>query len=370
MSEKNRAIFFCIILIALMFGFMHHFFPQIHFERLHIFLLNLCTGGTLIIYLTEGKNRFSLKTAIFFISSFIYAIFSFLEIYDMAIAISIILFLVVETIRIKKFGFFPYNFFNAKSKMSEKFHNASLLCLSIGLLLSTFAITNHEYFKLLPFKKFELNTFFLGFSFPVSLITLSIIFSTMKKAPSYTQRILKISAFWIINIGVIIFFIFILFESFVLELIISLILFFTVALVFWMYYKLGFKEQRKLFLSSAIGFLNITAITGVAYIILYFTNYYTPENSKIIKDIHRIVSLYGWNLTGIIVILRNKDFPIDLNSYKIILLHWISTVILIPAGYYFPAIALAASIIFGIFIYIVLFSKTKIISIDEKVPES
>ncbi|MCA1926937.1 MAG: hypothetical protein LDL13_03545 [Calditerrivibrio sp.] len=369
MSEKNRAIFFCIILIALLFGFMHHFFPEIHFERLHIFLLNLCTGGTLIIYLTEGKTIFSLKTTVFFISSFIYAIFSFLEIYNMAIAISLLLFVVVETIRIKKFGFFPYNFFDTKSKMAEKFHNASLLCLSIGILLSTFAIINHEYLKLLPFRKFELNTFFLGFSFPVSLITLSIIFSTMKKAPSNTHKILKILSFWIINVGVIIFFIFILFESFILELIISLILFFTVALVFWMYYRLGFKEQRKLFLSSAIGFLNITAITGVAYIFLYFTNHYTPENSKIIKDIHRIVSLYGWNLTGIIVILRNNDFPIDLNSYRIILLHWISTIILIPAGYYFPAMALIATITFGVFIYIVLFRKTKTISMDGKVPE-
>ncbi len=357
MSEKNRALFYCIILIALIFGFMHHFFPNIHFERLHIFLLNLCTGGTLIIYFTEGSVEFTRKTAIFFISSFLYAIFAFLEKYEFAIAISIVMFFVVESVRQKRFGFFPVQFFSEKYKMSEKFHNASLLCLSIGLLLSTFAIVNHKYLQLLPFRKFELNTFFLGFSFPVSLITLSIIFSIMQKAPTGFQKLLKIASFWIINVGVVVFFVFILFESPVLELIISNILFITVSIVFILYYRLGYAEQRKLFLSSGIAFLIFTAITGIAYIFLYFTKLNTPENAKLIKDIHRIVSLYGWNLTGLSVILRFRDFPIELNSYQVIGLHWLSVAILIPLGYYYPLFSLFATMSFGLFLYIMLFSK-------------
>ncbi|MEF3255543.1 MAG: hypothetical protein K6348_08300 [Deferribacterales bacterium] len=359
MAEKNRAFFYLIILIALIFGFMHHFFPDINFERLHIFLLNLCTGGTLIIYFTESKTDFTLSTSLFFILSFFYAIFAFLEHYNEAIFISLILFIIVEKIRVKKFGFFPFNVFRKDTKMSERFHTASLLCLSIGLLLSTFAIINHEYLRLLPFKKFELNTFFLGFSFPISLITLSIIFSTMQKAPSNFQRFLKIASFWIINLGVIIFFLFILFESYILELTISLILFFTVAIVFWMYYNLGLKEQQKQFLSSGIGFLNLTAITGVLYIILYFTGEYNPNIAKKIKDLHRIISLYGWNLTGLSVILRFKDFPIELNSYRVVAIHWITVIFLIPLGYYYKPFALLATVSFGLFLYIMLFSKTK-----------
>jgi len=159
----------------------------------------------------------------------------------------------------------------------------------------------------------------------------------MHKAPTTFQRFLKNALFWTINLGVIIFFLFILYESYILELIISLILFLSVAMVFIMYYQLGFKEQRKLFLSSGIGFLNLTAITGVVYILLYFTKYNTPENLKFIKDLHRIVSLYGWNLTGLLVILRFRDFPIRLNSYRVIVLHWLTVAILIPAGYYFTS---------------------------------
>lgn len=362
MSEKNRALFYCIILLALIFGFMHHFFPNIHFERLHIFLLNLCTGGTLIIYFTEGSVVFTRKTVIFFISSFLYAIFAFLEKYELAIAISLVMFFVVETVRQKRFGFFPKQFFLNKYKMSEKFHNASLLCLSIGLLLSTFAIINHKYLMLLPFRKFELNTFFLGFSFPVSLITLSIIFSVMQKAPSAFQKWLKIFSFWMINLGVVIFFVFILFESPTLELIIANILFITVSIVFVLYYRLGYNEQRKLFLSSGIAFLLFTSITGIAYIFLYFTDLNTPENAKLIKDIHRIVSLYGWNLTGLSVIIRFRDFPIELNSYRIIFLHWMSVAIFIPLGYYYPIFSLVATISFGIFLYLMIFSRSAVSS--------
>jgi hypothetical protein len=359
MSEKNRAMFYCIILAALVFGFMHHFFTGIHFERLHIFLLNLCTGGTLIIYFTEGSAKFTKKTAIFFISSLFYAIFAFLEKYEIAIIISIVMFFVVESVRQRRFGFFPIQFFSERYKMSERFHNASLLCLSIGLLLSTFAIINHQYLRLLPFRKFELNTFFLGFSFPVSLITLSIIFSVMQKAPTTLQKILKIASFWIINLGVVIFFVFILFESAELELVISVILFITVSIVFVLYYRLGYMEQRKMFLSSGIAFLIFTSITGIAYIFLYFTNFNTPEISRLVKNIHRIVSLYGWNLTGLSVILRFRDFPIELNSYQVISIHWLSVAVLIPLGYYYPVFALLAVIGFGIFLYIMLFSKSR-----------
>ncbi len=44
---------------ALTCGFLHHLIaPEVmNFERLHIFLFNLCSGGTLLIYFTEGTRQ-------------------------------------------------------------------------------------------------------------------------------------------------------------------------------------------------------------------------------------------------------------------------------------------------------------------------
>ncbi|MDK2791209.1 MAG: hypothetical protein PWQ25_72 [Deferribacteres bacterium] len=358
MNIQTRILFFITFTMALMFGFMHLIVPEHNFERLHIFLFNLCSGGSIIIYFTEDKHKMSLKNKIFFLLTFLYAFLSYFRQYLLAIIISLILVIIVESVRIKKFSFFPGDFFTTKVPTFDKFHHASLLCLSLALLLSTFAIFNHEYVKLLPFEKFELNTFFLGFSFPVSLITLSMVFKMMHRAKSMMGRYTKITIFWVINLGVIIFFIFILFESAILELVISLILVVAVLTTLVLYINLGIKEQQKAFLTSGICFLIATAITGVAYILVYFyPEYNTAENLKFLRNIHRIVSLYGWNLSGLVVISRINDFPIRLHSGKIIFLHWITVFLLAPMGYYNLAFAFLAVVSYVIFLYFVFFSS-------------
>ncbi|ETR67280.1 MAG: hypothetical protein OMM_11768, partial [Candidatus Magnetoglobus multicellularis str. Araruama] len=75
----------------------------------------------------------------------------------------------------------------------------------IGLIISILAICNHEYYGLIQSEKFQLDTFFLGFSFPLSLITLSVMFRLMDQTDNKLYKVLSEIDFWAINLGVIIF---------------------------------------------------------------------------------------------------------------------------------------------------------------------
>ena len=59
MSTNLKGILWLMMTGALACGFLHHVVApeQINFERLHIFLFNLCSGGTLLVYYTEGQSR-------------------------------------------------------------------------------------------------------------------------------------------------------------------------------------------------------------------------------------------------------------------------------------------------------------------------
>ena len=356
MSGKLKFTFMTMMLLALSFGFMHLFFKGTDFSRLHIFLYNLCTGGTIILYFTEGKKQISPGTLLFFFLSIFYAAAAFFEYYMICVILGIILAIIVESIRIKRFGFFPYGFFQSSVPVSIKFHMASLLCLSMGLLICSFAIVNEIYLHWLSFKKLTLNTFFLGFSFPLSLISLAVAFNTMREVKDKTLDIIKILSFWFISGGVVVFFIFILFESNVLELFISLVLFITVTIVLLIYGKTGIKEQQKAFLVSGITFLLITSITGVLYISTYFIPDVTDFQRKILLHYHAMLALYGWNLSGLAVICRFDDFPIRLHEGKTILLHWLIVLLLAPLGYYFKWAAVTAIVGYAFFLYILFFS--------------
>lgn len=333
-----------MMIIALCFGYLAVYFPlpQYDFERLHIFLFNLCTGGTIILYFTEGSGRLSGRTLGFLILSLIYALSAFFEIYPLTVLISIALASIVESLRIEKFSLFPWNFFTMKSTVSEKFHQASLLCLSIGLIISSMVILNNEYMHAITMEKLVLNTFFLGFSFPLSLITLSVIFSMIRENGEHPTCIVSVICFWTINLGVIIFFIFILFERFYPQLVVTTALFIAVITVFRLYRKLGQTMQQKQFLSSGIGFLIATAISGILYIFYQMAPDYNSENTKWLLRIHTFASLYGWNLCGLAVICRFKDFPIRLHSGIVIFVHWMTALILAPLGTLIPFFALPA----------------------------
>jgi len=346
-SWKLKSLLLGMMATALACGFLHHLVPPTvyNFERLHIFLFNLCSGGTLLIYFTEEQQKLSKRGRLFVVLALAFAFSAFFEWYIPAMLIPLALAHLVEQVRVDHFGSrFPRGLFSLHESVPRKFHQAALLCLALGLCFSSPVILNSVYLQWVNIEKLKLDTFFLGFSFPLSLVSMSVIFSLMKQDALRFTALLKEAAFWIINLGVIVFFIFILAEMFDSQVAIALLLFFTVALVFYLYWYEGMPLQQKAFLSSGILFLLVTSITGIAYILLTFTAYYTPEYSIPLLRLHAFTALYGWNLSGLTVISRYGDFPLKLHSRPVIVLHWLTVLILCPLGYFIPAFAVLAVI--------------------------
>ncbi len=358
MSIRLRLLFAVLMIIALFFGFLHLFTPGFpyNFERLHVFLFNLCCGGTLILFYTEQEVALSRKVSLFLAGAVCYAVFAFFHLYIPAMILSLILAGIVETIRIEHFSFFPAGFFR-KEDVSLKFHQASLLCLSMGLIISSLVILNNEYLKIISMPKLQLDTFFLGFSFPVSLITMSLIFSLMEKDNYRIFSIMKEIGFWNVNLGVIIFFLFIIFEKLLPQVFVTGVLFFTVFMIFVLYQKVGRELQQKNFLTSGMIFLLVTAVTGILYIFLQFTSDYSSVKYKWLLRVHAFAALYGWNLCGLSIICRYHDFPIRFHSTSIILLHWITVMVFAPFGNYYRPLAVLATVCYMYILYILLFSK-------------
>ena len=358
MSQTFRLMLLITMTLALFFGFLHLFFPTDYpydFERLHIFLFNLCCGATILLFHSFPENGSSRRIALFFVLSLCYAVTAFLHLYIAAIVISLFLFAIVESIRITKFSLFPKEFFD-DSPVALKFHHASLLCLSIGLLFSIAAIVNETYYMFFPMHMVRLNTFFLGFSFPISLITMSVMFSFMKHSERRISLFLKIYSFWAINLGVIVFFLFILLEMPGGQIFMSSALFVSVILIYVLFHKHGDKKQQKDFLTSGMLFLMSTAITGILYILYHFYWDYDYEFGRFLLRIHAFTALYGWNLNGLAILCRYDDFPIRLHSRWVIALHWVIVLLLAPMGYHNRPIAIFATVAYGVMLYFILLS--------------
>ncbi len=334
------------MITALGLGYADVYYPVdgFSFERLHIFLFNLCTGGTILLYYTERRHEVSGHVKMFFLLSLVYAFSAFLQWYPLTLVVSALLWGLVEKVRINTFSIVPYQFFLPRVPVSEKFHQASLLCLSIGIAMASMVLINNEYAHWVYMEKLNLDTFFLGYSFPLSLITLSIVFGMLKKIEGPKSKSIMELCFWTITLGVIIFFIFILFEKFMPQIFVTAALFTAVIMVFMLYYTFADSMQQKLFLTSGIGFLIVTAVTGIAYICFQMQEGYDPLKIKWLLHIHVFASLYGWNLCGLSVICRFDDFPIRLHSTTVILIHWLTALVLAPLGLFqgwFAVLAIA-----------------------------
>lgn len=359
MPTSLKLFFATLMITALCFGYAGIYFPLdgFDFERLHIFLFNLCTGGTILLLFTEDNGGLSRRTGSFLALSLVYALSAFLEVYPITIFLSLVLAAIVESIRIERFSFFPGAFFSRTWSVSGNFHQASLLCLSIGLVFSSLVIVNNEYLHLIYMEKLVLNTFFLGFSFPISLISLSVIFSMIQTGKDSAVKIAAIVCFWTINMGVIIFFVFILFERFYPQIAVTMALFVAVAMVLLLYLKFGQRIQQKHFLSSGIGFLLVTAVTGIVYIFIQMAPGYDSEKSKWLLRLHTFASLYGWNLCGLAVICRFRDFPIILNSRLVIAVLWLTALALAPLGTFYPGVAVLAVLGYLFIVWSLFFSR-------------
>lgn len=137
------------------------------------------------------------------------------------------------------------------------------------------------------------------------------------------------------------------------------VLFFGVSLVLVLYWNLSGNLQQKHFLTSGILFLVGTSITGIMYIALTFSPDYTPDKYIFLMRCHAFLALYGWNLSGLAVLIRREDFPIKLHSGKLVLFHWLTVGILCPLGLNNQLFALSAVICYGIILYFFMFSKGK-----------
>lgn len=356
-------MFLVTMTLALACGFMHHLVAPstLNFERLHIFLFNLCSGGTLLLYFTAEEEHLPLRGKVFFILSLCFAFSAFFQVYSLTLVIPLILAAIVESVRVDHFGsLVPFGLFRVRESVSRKFHQASLLCLSLGLLISIPVILNEAYLQWLEIEKLKLDTFFLGFSFPLSLISMSVIFALMKDEHVVTISTLKVMAFWTINLGVIVFFLFILANVFVPQVVISITLFLAVGLVLYLYWHEGIQLQQKAFLTSGILFLLFTSITGIVYIFLAFSDNYVANEAKPLLRLHAFTALYGWNLSGLVVISRHGDFPIRLHSKYVLVLHWLTVAVLCPLGYFYPLFSVAAVVAYFFLLKVLLFSHGQV----------
>lgn len=351
LNRNLRFFVLGLMVIAFMFGFADQIWDK-NFERLHIFFFNLCAGGFTILYHTENTPAPSLRCYFFLAFSLLYAVLAFFQIYPVAALISFGLGLLVESIRIRAFSFLPRELLDLKVSVVDKFHHASVLCLSLGLFIATFVLLNDTSLHWLPYKNLSLNVFFLGYSFPVSLITMSVMFSFIKRDIPAKLRYMKQAFFWTVNLGVIIFFVFIIFEMAIAKFVIATILFITVVLIFSFFLILGINIQQKYFLLSGMSFLVFTGITGVFYIELANFEPLYERWGRLLLNSHAYLSLYGWSLSGLLILIRWNDFPLKLNSWAIIFFHWLVIGILAPLGKANLFFAIGSLISFCLFLHL------------------
>ncbi len=363
MSNLLKSLLLAMLAAGLVSGFLHLLIPAdlYNFERLHIFLFNLCSGGTLILYFSEREKKLSLHGRLFLLLSVSFAFSAFFNLSQTAMILPWPLAFLVERVRIKTFGrLLPVGLFSTSEKISCKFHQAALLCLSCALIFSSFVLCNLQFGPWVILNGFSLNTFYLAFSFPVSLISMTVVFSQIHTQPSGVIRSLYALSFWGINLGVIIFFLFILGHLYIPQITIATLLFLLVFLIFFLYLRYGSTGQQKNFLTSGILFLLITAISGISYIFLKYSGGFTPEQLQPLLRLHTFTSLYGWNLSGLLLICRQHDFPVRLNSPRMIALHWCTVLVLCPLGYFFLPFAVAAIAAYVLFLYLVFFAKPQV----------
>ncbi|HOO70248.1 MAG TPA: hypothetical protein PK926_00695 [Spirochaetota bacterium] len=350
-----RPVLIIILAAAFIFGFADIFIP-LNFERLHIFLFNMTAGGFVILHYTDGGREPAPRHFAYLLLSVLYAVLAFMHWYVPAAAVSVPLWAIVERARVRRFSFFPWSFFSGRISVSRKFHEASLLCLSLAFVFSTAVLLNNEYFHWFHYEKLTLDVFFLGFSFPVSLITMSVMFHFIDEQKTVFFAFIANALFWTINLGVIIFFVFIIYQVFAGEVAVASVLFLAVMTLFVFFLRHGRALQQKHFLVSGMTFLLFTAVTGLLYVPVKSMYGGSPLASGLLLKAHSYISLYGWNLSGLFVILRWNDFPMRLNSRALILFHW-AVILMAPLGKFFHHAVPFLSGAYMVLLYLFFFAR-------------
>ena len=370
MSTRLKVIIWGLMVVGFIFGYAGLVIPgqtailetpepgTVQFQRLHIFLFNLVSGGTLLLLFTEESRKLTRRATLYIVAALAFSLAAFLNAYLPAVILALFLAVLVESLRIKRFSFWPGDFFDYSVPVARKFHHAALLCLSLGLLICAGVMLDNQVLHLFHIPLLLLDDFFLGFSFPLSLITFSMMFAMTKQEVSPGVHLAREASFWIVTVGVIIFFVFIIFEIALGELIMSLLLLGDVIIIYIL-----FRAERKRsgeaedFLTSGMAFLVLTGITGL---LLVLWGILTPTDQKgydLLLQTHAYLSLYGWNLAGLSVLVHYTEFPLRLHELEIILLHWVTVALLAPLGSMYPIFAIAAVPAFMLLIGLIMFSQ-------------
>jgi hypothetical protein len=355
MSTRLKVILWVLMTAGFIFGYAGLILPgqtailetprpgTLQFQRLHIFLFNLVCGGTLLLHYTRGDHGLSWREWLYLVLSLVFSVMAFLNQYRLAAFLAIILAVLVESFRIKSFGALPVELFQNKISLTRRFHHAALLCLSIGLLLSAGVILDDAYLHWLNLRGLLLDDFFLGFSFPLSLVTFAIIFSLVREDAPNWVRVARECSFWIVTVGVILFFVVIIFGIVPAELVFSTLLLADVVLIFYLFrLDLADRSEPADFLTSGMIFLVLTGVTGLLLVLWGIITPNDQHGQNLLLQTHAYLSLYGWNLAGFTVIVHRFDFPLRLNDLPIILLHWVTTALLAPLGSLHPIFAFVA----------------------------
>lgn len=342
----------------MIFGYLGAFgvpADQYPYMTLHVFLFNLTGGGILLLIHARGKTGPGAMEAGFLAGAFVFLAGVFFNLPALNIVAALWLGVLVESVRWKKYSWFPYEFFTG-APVSRKFEQASLLCLSLGLFIATGTIINNDYIHLVHFDKLDLHVFFLGFSFPLSLITYSLIFHRAENSGRPRRRTLEEFCFWGLNLGVIIFFVFIVLEIFIMQLVMALTLFITVWLTMYVHLVSGRRGPEWRFLISALFFLVAGSVTGIIYIImLWKMKHYT---SGYLLSLHSAANLFGWNLTWMMLTVRQGEFPLRAGIKFLVPLHW-AFVLTIPAARVNPYFAVISIILCGLLLGLDFFIASK-----------
>ncbi len=357
MSKSIRILVLATITASLSTGFLNALVgedSQLNFPALNIFLFNLATGGTLILTRFSGKTKLTALTAAYYLGALAFAAAACINLPALSIVSALLLSMMVEYVRWQHFGWFP-EFFKAVP-VSRKFKQAALLCLSTGLAICAATMLNNAYLGLLHLEKLDLHVFFLGFSFPISLSTFSLIFERIESGGNPQGRRQAEFCFWALNLGVIVFFLFIISEIYAGQILMSLTLFAAVMITLRLHLKYSPQNQEAALLTSALSFLIVGSLSGVAYIILLWT---TPDyESGIIMSLHSAAAVFGWNMVWLMLTARKGHYPLSFNTKTLILIHWI-LVALIPFARESPLAAIPAMLCLLAFLTMALLSPSQ-----------
>lgn len=358
MGKKIKLILLTTVSTAVFLGFFKTN-TGFGFSILNVFLFNLTAGGTLLTVRLRGKDDLDAHGFLFWSIAVLFSIGAAAHLAAVCIAAALILGIMVENIRWRRFAWFPSDFFKSVPA-SMKFEQASLLCLSCGLFICAATMANNEYLKLINYEKLGLHVFFLGFSFPISLILFSELFRRIENRWSRSSKLVMQICFWGLNLGVIFFFIFIILEIYFMQMAMALTLFSVTCITGYLSIFKTDRDDHREILTSALLFLAVGSITGIIYICLLWKGLAESIPNNFLSY-HSAATVFGWNFAWFLPTTRFNEFPLKIKTKYVIALHWIF-VLLIPLGRVYFLIG-----VFDTFLCIALLTSVFFISTNKKI---